>query len=256
MPDFSANLSMMFTELPFEQRFTAARNAGFGAVEFLFPYAYEADFLASSLAENTLELSVFNLPPGDWASGSRGLAALVGREAEFTAGLELAVHYVQALCARRVHCMAGIATGAAAEACYIGNIRRAADRLARLGCLVLIEPINAFDMPGYFLNQTDQALELLYKIDHENVALQWDVYHHERTHGNAFASLAEILPVTMHIQIAGAPERHEPIGFGGIFEALDSAGYEGWVGCEYHPRGTTIEGLGWLREAQNAARKT
>ena len=256
MLHFSANLSMMFTELPFEERFAAARAAGFNAVEFLFPYAYAPDMLARKLDENALELSVFNLPPGDWEAGSRGIAALLGGEAEFSAGLETAARYVQALGAKRVHCMAGLAEGVRAEAGYISNIRRAADRLAQLDCLVMIEPINGFDMPGYFLSQTDQALEILRRIDHENVALQWDIYHHQRTHGDALTSLPEVLPVTAHIQIAGVPERHEPVGFGTMFAALDAAGYAGWVGCEYHPRGTTIEGLGWLGEAQNAARET
>lgn len=253
MPRFSANISMMFTELPFEARFRAARKAGFGAVEFLFPYGYVAEGLTQALRDNALGLSVFNLPPGDWGGFDRGLAAVCGREAEFAEGLDLAARYARSLGAARVHCMAGIAEGRAAEACYIGNLRRAADRLARQGCRVMIEPINAVDMPGYFLNRTDQALELLQKIDHENVALQWDIYHHERTEGDALSAVADVMPHVAHIQIAGVPERHEPDGFGAVFAALDAAGYAGWVGCEYHPRGKTVKGLGWLREARNAA---
>ncbi|WP_438990669.1 hydroxypyruvate isomerase family protein [Lentibacter sp.] len=253
MPRFSANISMMFTELPFDARFRAAQKAGFGAVEFMFPYGYAPEGLAKALEDNALGLSVFNLPPGDWGGFERGLAAVRGREAEFVQGLDMAARYARVMGAARVHCMAGIAEGREAEARYIGNVRRAADRLARQGCTVMIEPINTSDMPGYFLNRTDEAVELLHKIDHENVALQWDVYHHERTHGDALSALPEVLPHVAHIQIASVPERHEPEGFGALFAALDAAEYAGWVGCEYHPRGKTIEGLGWLREARYAA---
>ncbi|WP_438981634.1 hydroxypyruvate isomerase family protein [Lentibacter sp.] len=253
MPRFSANISMMFTELAFDARFEAARNAGFGAVEFMFPYGYVPESLAWALEEYALGLSVFNLPPGDWGGCERGLAAVRGREAEFAEGLDMAARYGRILRADRVHCMAGIAEGREAEVCYIGNVRRAADKLARQDCTVLIEPINTFDMPGYFLNRTDQAVELLHKIDHENVALQWDTYHHERTHGDALSALSDVLPHMAHVQIAGVPERHEPKGFGALFAALDASGYAGWVGCEYHPRGKTIEGLSWLGEARDAA---
>ncbi len=249
---FSANLSMMFTEHAFEDRFVAARRAGFGGVEFLFPYAYVPESLAGAIEGNALGLSVFNLPCGDWAAGERGLAALAGREAEFAQSVDTAVQYARVLRAARLHCMAGLAEGAEAEACYIANVRLAADRLARIGCTVMIEPINLHDMPGYFLSRTDQALELLHKIDHENVALQWDVYHHERTHGEALAALPDVLPHVAHIQIAGAPERHEPKGQGGLLAALDTAGYAGWIGCEYHPRGATVDGLSWLKEARHA----
>lgn len=249
---FSANLSMMFTEHAFEERFVAARRAGFGGVEFLFPYAYVPESLAGALEGNALGLSVFNLPCGDWSKGERGLAALMGREAEFAESVETAFRYAKVLRAARVHCMAGIAEGPEAEACYIANVRLAADRLARVGCKVMIEPINAHDMPGYFLNRTDQAVALLRKIDHENVALQWDVYHHERTHGDALKALPDVLPHTAHIQIAGVPERHEPEGYTALFAGLSKAGYAGWIGCEYAPRGKTTDGLGWLKEARHA----
>ncbi len=249
---FSANLSMMFTEHPFEERFVAARRAGFGGVEFLFPYAYVPESLAGALEGNALGLSVFNLPCGNWSAGERGLAALVGRQAEFAASVGQALRYAKVLRAARVHCMAGLTEGPEAEACYIANVRHAADRLARVGCTVMIEPINGHDIPGYFLNRTDQALELLRKIDHENVALQWDVYHHERTHGDALEALPDVLPHTAHIQIAGMPARHEPEGYAALFAALEKAGYAGWIGCEYNPRGKTTEGLDWLKEARNA----
>lgn len=182
---FSANISMMFAEHAFEARPAAARRAGFEGIEVLFPYGQDAARLAGAIEGNALGLSVFNLPPGDWAQGERGLAALKGREAEFAESVDTTAAYARALNAKRVHCMAGIAEDAEAEACYIGNLRRAADRLARQGCTVMIEPINARDMPGYFLSRTDRALELLERIDHENVALQWDIYHHRHTRGGA-----------------------------------------------------------------------
>lgn len=250
---FSANLSMMFTEHPFEERFVAARRAGFGGVEFLFPYDYVAVSLAGAIEGNALGLSVFNLPCGNWAAGERGLAALKGRKAEFAQSVERAAHYASALRAARVHCMAGLAEGVEAEALYIDNVRRAADRLSRQGCKVMIEPINAVDMPGYFLTRTDQALELLHKIDHQNVALQWDVYHHERTHGDTLKALPDVLEYTAHIQIASVPERAEPEGYEALFAALDAAGYSGWIGCEYRPKAETTVGLGWLRKVRHAA---
>lgn len=253
---FSSNISMMFAEYPFEERFTAARRAGFGAVEFLFPYGFVPESLAGALEGNALGLSVFNLPPGNWGAGERGLAALSDRQSEFEAGLREAASYADVMRAARVHCMAGIASGAEAEALYIRNVRRAADVLARQGCIVMIEPINAHDMPGYFLNRTDQALELLEKIDHENVRLQWDIYHHQRTHGDALDVLPDVISRVGHVQIAGVPERHEPEGYGPIFEALVAAGYAGWIGCEYTPRGETRAGLGWLKEARDATTET
>lgn len=257
---FSANVTMMFAEHPFEERFTAARRAGFGGVEFLFPYRFNAVSLASALEANALGLSVFNLPPGDWDGGERGIAALEGRAAEFAEGLERAAGYAETLGAARVHCMAGLAEGAEAEALYVDNVRRAADRMARLGCIVMIEPINAHDMPGYFLSRTDQALELLARIDHENVALQWDIYHHRRTHGDALlaegrALMDDALARAAHIQIAGVQGRHEPEDYAEIFAALERAGFAGWIGCEYNPAGSTDAGLGWLKEYRNVARQ-
>lgn len=249
---FSANISMMFTEFPFEARFEAARKAGFGAVEFLFPNEFDAAALAARLEEAALGLSVFNLPCGNWAAGDRGLAALDARRGEFKEALKQAATYVEGLHAARVHLMAGIAEGGAAEARYVVSVRRAADRMARHGCKVLIEPINSADMPGYFLNRTDQALELLERIDHENVGLQWDIYHHRRTHGAALDMLPDVLARADHIQIAGVPHRHEPDDYGQIFRALAEAQYAGWIGCEYRPRGETVEGLGWLKEVRDA----
>lgn len=250
---FSANISMMFAEHAFEARPAAARRAGFEGIEVLFPYGQDAARLAGAIEGNALGVSVFNLPPGDWAQGERGLAALKGREAEFAESVDTTAAYARALSAKRVHCMAGIAEGAEAEACYIGNLRRAADRLARQGCTVMIEPINARDMPGYFLSRTDRALELLERIDHENVALQWDIYHHRRTHGAALDMLADVMKRAAHVQVAGVPERREPQDYGEIFAALDAAGYAGWIGCEYRPAGRTEDGLGWLKEARERA---
>lgn len=250
MPRFSANLSMMFTEWPFLDRFPAARAAGFQAVEFLFPYAQPVEDIAAKVGENRLETSIFNLPPGDWAAGERGLAALPGREGEFAQSLSPALEYARALGARQLHCMAGIApVTPEGEARFIANLRRAGDVLGAAGIKVLIEPINPRSMPGYFLTTTAQALALLDRIDHPNVGLQFDIYHHQITRGDVIRTIEAIHARIDHVQIAGVPDRHEPdtgeLAYGPVFEVLDRVGYDGWVGCEYIPAGETVAGLGW-----------
>lgn len=250
MPRFSANLSMMFTEWPFLDRFAAAREAGFDAVEFMFPYAEDPDAIAARVAANGLEISVFNLPPGDWEAGERGLAALAGRGDEFAAGLERTITYGRAMGARRTHCMAGIAPrDHHGEAAFIDNLRRAGDIMGRAGIKVMIEPINPRSMPGYFLTTTDQALALLDRIGHPNVGLQFDVFHHQITRGDVIRTIESIHESIEHVQIAGVPDRHEPdrgeLAYWPILETLDRVGYRGWVGCEYIPAAGTLEGLGW-----------
>ncbi|MCP5087709.1 MAG: TIM barrel protein [Rhodobacteraceae bacterium] len=252
MPKFSANISMMFTEHAFLDRFSAAREAGFGAVEILFPYDHPAELISDLLHQHGLALSVFNLHPGDWARGDRGLAAVCGGEDRFRASVEQALAYAGALGAERLHVMAGIApSGPESDTRYIRNIRWAADRFAKAGLTALIEPINAHDMPGYFLSSTDQALELLQRIDRPNVRLQFDIYHHQITHSEVIATLERTIGQIAHIQIAGVPGRHEPdqgaLDYRPVFAALGRLGYDGWVGCEYHPRGKTEDGLGWLK---------
>jgi hydroxypyruvate isomerase len=253
MPRFSANISMMFGEVDFLDRFAAARQAGFAAVEFLFPYAHEASDIARRVTDNALDISVFNLPPGEWAKGERGLAAVPGREGDFAESLKHTLEYGRVLGARRVHCMAGVAPGGEAETeVYVDNLRRAGDVLGAQGIEVLIEPINPRDMPGYFLTTTDQALELLDRIAHPMVGLQFDIYHHQITRGDVIRTIEAIVPRISHVQIAGVPERHEPdqgeLDYGPVLATLDRVGYRGWVGCEYRPRGDSVAGLGW-REA-------
>ena len=251
MPKFSANLSMMFTEYPFLARFEAAKKSGFDAVEFLFPYAHSADEIGFAVQKNDLQISVFNLPPGDWEGGDRGTAALSDRKEAFRASIAQALPYAKATGAKRLHVMAGLATpDARAEATYIDNIHFAADQFAGAGLELLIEPINPRDMPGYFLSTTDQALALMARIDHPAVRLQFDVYHHQITRGDVIKSLSKHFAQIGHIQIASVPERQEPdrgeLNYQALFAHLDHLGYDGWLGCEYHPRGKTEDGLSWL----------
>ncbi len=252
MPKFSANLSMLFTELDFLDRFAAARGEGFEAVEFLFPYDFTPEEVGRRVRDNGLAVSVFNLPPGDWQAGERGFAALPGREEEFRAAVANALPYARATGATRLHVMAGITGSLPAEqarACYVRNLRYAAGRFADADLEVLIEPINPRDMPGYFLSSTDQAVEILDEIGAPNVTLQFDVYHHQITRGDVTRYLERLLPRIGHVQIAGVPERHEPdtgeLDYAHLFGVLDAIGYAGWVGCEYRPRGDTREGLAW-----------
>ncbi|MCP5074417.1 MAG: TIM barrel protein [Rhodobacteraceae bacterium] len=252
MPRFSANISMMFTEHVFLDRFAAARAAGFDAVEFLFPYDHAANEIAAAVLENRLSVSVFNLACGDWNGAERGFAALAVRADEFAASVTQALPYAKAAKASRLHVMAGIAEpGRQNDACYVGNIQWAADRFAKAGLELLIEPINRRDMPGYFLSSTDQALRLMDRIDRPNVRLQLDLYHHQITHGDVLHRLEQIIGWIGHIQIAGVPDRGEPdygeLDYAPIFTALDRLGYDGWIGCEYRPRGRTVDGLGWLK---------
>jgi len=253
MPKLAANLSMMFNEVPFLDRFAAAAAAGFRAVEFLFPYEYPPAEVARRLTDNGLQIALFNLPPGDWAE--RGIAALPGREAEFDAGLETALPYAKALGARRLHMLAGLvppaADRAAARAAYLRNLRAAAGFFAPHGITVLAEPINPRDMPGYFINTQRAALELLADAGAPNTALQMDLYHCQIVEGDLATKLRTNFPYIDHIQIAGVPERHEPdsgeVNYAYLLELIDGLGYQGWVGCEYRPRGATIDGLGWSK---------
>ena len=255
MPKFAANLSFLFTEVPFAARFARAAKAGFRGVEFMSPYDYAAEEVAQWLAAAGLEMALFNLPAGDWDAGERGLACLPGREAEFFASVELAVHYAQALGCRRLHCMAGLRPDGEAEAVtrsrYVANIRAAADRVATAGLQLLLEPINSrIDMPGYWLDTPAKAFELLAEIDRSNVAVQLDIYHAHIMTGDPAYWLEKHLAQIGHIQIADYPGRHEPgsgeIDFPALFARLDASGYAGWVGCEYRPRAGSEAGLAWL----------
>jgi len=255
MPRFAANLSMMFNEVPFLDRFERAAIVGFKAVEFLFPYDHPAEEIATRLKRFGLVQALFNAPPGDWAMGERGTALFPNRQSEFVAGIEMAIAYAKALDCRKLHVLAGIvpadADMAVAEATYVSNLQLAADRAAAEGLSVLIEPLNPHDMPGYFLMSFAQARDILAKVARPNVKLQLDLYHRQMTAGRLADSTREFWPLVGHIQIAGVPGRNEPdvgeINYPHLFELIDSLGYDGWIGCEYRPKAATAAGLGWAK---------
>jgi hydroxypyruvate isomerase len=254
MPKFAANLSMLFTEAPFIERFSLARAAGFEAVEFLFPYAFDADDIAERLQRHQLQLVLHNLPPGDWNAGERGMACDPRRRDEFQESVHTALDYATELNVPRVHCMAGILPGGLdperARETLVENLQYAADQFAPHGIDVLIEPINTYDIPGYFLNGSRQALAILRDAARPNLGLQFDIYHMQRMEGELSNTLRACLPSIRHIQIADAPGRHEPgsgeINYPHLFRLLDEIGYAGWVGCEYVPSTTSEASLTWL----------
>ncbi len=262
MPQFAANLSMLYNDVDFLDRFAAAAADGFTAVEYLFPYAYASEELAARLKAHGLRQVLFNAPPGNWEAGERGIACLPGREAEFREGLGQALAYAKALDCPRVHVMAGLVPAghdaATVRATYVANLRHAAGEAAKLGVDLLIEPINGRDMPGFFLSRQDQAHALVAEIDAPNVKVQMDLYHAQIVEGDLAMKLRHYLPTghVGHLQIAGVPERHEPdvgeLNYSYLFRLLDELGYQGWIGCEYRPaRGAaphaTSDGLGWLK---------
>jgi hydroxypyruvate isomerase len=252
MPRFAANLSFMFGEWSFLDRFDAAADAGFAAVEYLFPYEAAPDAIAARLARNRLDQALFNLPPGDFSEGERGLAALPGRFDELKAGVAKALVYAKATGAKQLHMMAGIAEPRDEATCaaYRRSIAYVAEALAADGIDLLIEPINRRDIPGYFLHDYRFARELIADLALPNVKLQFDVNHRQILHGDVVCALRALLPLIGHIQIASVPSRHEPDGeelnFPFLFEEIDRLGYGGYVGCEYRPRGGTLAGLGWF----------
>lgn len=254
MPRFAANLSMLFNEVDFLDRFAAAKAAGFEAVEFLFPYDYKPEELASRLKDNGLTQALFNMPPGDWANGERGTASLPGREAEFREGVDKALTYAKALGCKQVHAMAGIpsadAPKAKARQIFLDNLTYARDRLAPEGVTILLEPINQRDMPGFHLSYQEEAAEIIESLG-EGVGLQFDVYHCQIMQGDIEKRLRALKPIIRHVQIAGVPDRHEPdageVNYPHVFRVLDEIGYDGWVGCEYRPAGRTEDGLGWMK---------
>jgi hydroxypyruvate isomerase len=256
MPKFAANLSLMFNDVDFLDRFGAARAAGFDAVEFLFPYAFEAAQIADRLQRYGLEPVLHNLPPGDWAAGERGLACDPARTAEFQDGVSLALDYARALGVRRLHCLAGkLPPGVGhehAHAAYVANLRHAAARCHAHGITLLIEPINDRDMPGYFLTGTRQAATVIEEVGASNLQLQYDIYHMQRMEGELAQTIRRYQRLIGHIQLADVPGRHQPgtgeINFPYLFRLLDELGYEGWVGCEYVPQPDTAASLGWLRD--------
>lgn len=249
MPRFAANLSMLFTELPFLDRFEAAARQGFKGVEFLFPYAVSIDDIRARLDANGLDLVLFNLPPGHWDKGERGFAALPGRDDEFASAVDLALRYAEALDCPRLHAMAGLAPHGARRDVYVANLKLAAQWAAPLGITVLIEPINTRDMPGYFLNRTAEARLIIAEVGEANLGLQFDLYHRQIMEGDVAPAIAEFAAITRHYQCANPPDRGEPdhgeLDYAALFRAVDATGHAGWIGCEYKPRGDTVAGLGW-----------
>jgi hydroxypyruvate isomerase len=253
MPRFAANLSMMFNEVPFLERFHAAAKAGFTAVEFLFPYDHPAKEIGERLHGNGLTQALFNLPPGNWAAGEKGFAALPDRFADLQDSLRTALPYAQATGVKRLHLMAGIADrhDPRAVAAFQKSVVWTAEFLAPYDLDVVIEPINPRNVPGYFLNDFGFARDLIQKLQIPNLKLQFDIYHCQIIHGDVAMRLREMMPITGHIQIASIPSRHEPDGeelnYPFVFAELDRLGYRGFVGCEYVPRGNTVDGLGWFK---------
>jgi hydroxypyruvate isomerase len=253
MTKLAANLTMLYNEIDFLDRFQAAARSGFKGVEYLFPYAYPKEQLAELLQKHKLVQVLHNLPAGDWAAGSRGIACLPDRVTEFQDGVRAAIEYATALGCKQVNCLAGIAPrGASADkvrATFVDNLRFAAERLRAHGIKLLIEPINTYDIPGFYLNRTQQALEIIRDVGSANLYVQYDIYHMQRMEGELANTIKTNLPKIAHLQLADNPGRNEPgtgeINYRFLFGFLDAIGYDGWIGCEYKPKGRTEEGLEW-----------
>lgn len=260
MLPFSANLSMLFTEVDFLERFARASKAGFRGVECQFPYQFRMDALAEQLQRHHLVQVLHNLPPGDWARGERGTACLPDRIGEFQESVGLAIEYATALGCPRLNCLAGIAAAGAdrdrLHDTFVDNLRFAARELKTRGLTLVIEPLNTRDTPGFFLQTSQQAVEIIRQVGADNLRLQFDAYHTHIMEGDVVASLERAMSYIAHVQIADDPGRHEPgsgsIDFAAVFQALENANYAGWVGCEYVPLTTTEDGLSWLRRAETA----
>ena len=264
MPRFAANLSMLFTELPFLDRFEAAARAGFTAVEFLFPYAFPAAEIRDRLVSNRLKLVLHNLPAGDWDAGERGIACHPDRVDEFRAGVAKAIEYGSALGVPQLNCLAGKAPAVVADELlrqtFVANLRFAAAALKEAGLKLLIEPINNYDIPGFWLNGTAKAISVIDEVGSDNLYLQYDVYHAQRFEGELAATIGKHIARIAHVQVADNPGRNEPgtgeIHYDFIFAHLDRVGYTGFVGCEYKPATTTSAGLGWLEQARRRLKAT
>lgn len=260
MPRFAANLSLLFTEMDFLQRYAAAAQAGFDAVECQFPYAWPLEQHVEELQRHRLSLVLHNLPAGDWSTGERGIACLPGREEEFQESVGQAIEYARALGCRQLNCLAGLAPAEADPdelfETFTDNLRFAAAALEAEGMNLLIEPINQYDIPGFYLHTTTQALDVMDEVGADNLYLQYDVYHAQRSEGELAATFARLQPNIAHVQIADNPGRHEPgsgeINYPFLFRELDRLGYDGWIGCEYIPAAGTVAGLGWLTQARTA----
>jgi hydroxypyruvate isomerase len=256
VPKFAANLTMMFSEVGFLDRFGAAARAGFAGVEYLFPYDYDSAQLQQLLREHRLTQVLHNLPAGNWSAGERGIACHPDRTAEFAEGIDRAISYATVLGCKQVNCLAGVVPASVdareARETLVGNLKLAAERLGSVGIKLLIEPINTRDIPGFFLHHTDQAVDIIRAVGSENLFLQYDIYHMQIMEGDLAFRIEHHLPLIAHIQIADNPGRHGPgtgeINFDFLFGFIDRIGYPGWVGCEYKPAGQTETGLAWLKE--------
>ncbi len=254
MPRFAANLTMLFNEAPFPDRFAAAAAAGFAAVEFLFPYEYDKTTLAGLLKTHSLALALHNVPAGDWAKGERGIACHPERVAEFRAGIALAIDYATALGCPRLNTLAGIlpqgVSADAARETLVANLRYAAPRLADAGLELLLEPVNSKDIPGFFIDRTQPALDVIAEVGAPNLKLQFDIYHAQVMEGDVARTIEREFARIGHLQIADNPGRHEPgtgeLNFPYLFRRIDELGYAGWIGCEYKPKASTKAGLSWL----------
>jgi hydroxypyruvate isomerase len=253
MPKFAANLTMLFNEVAFLERFERAAKAGFQAVEFLFPYDFAPDTIKLLLDRHNLKLVLHNLPAGNWAAGERGIACLPERVDEFRTGVARAVEYAKVLGVGQLNCLAGKAPLGADEAAlrstFVANLRYAARELGNTGLKLLIEPINTYDIPGFYLSRTQQAIDILDEVGADNAFVQYDLYHAQRMEGELAATVQKHLARIGHIQLADNPGRNEPgtgeINYPFLFAHLDRIGYSGWIGCEYKPATTTEAGLGW-----------
>ena len=256
MPRFAANLTMMFNEVPFLDRFERASRAGFEAVEFLFPYAHAPEEIRQRLAAHRLALVLHNLPAGNWEAGERGIACHPDRQAEFREGVSRAIDYARALGVEQLNCLAGKAPAGVGDAAlrqtFVDNLGYAAAALKRSGLRLLVEPINTFDIPGFYLNRTMQAASILVEVGADNAFIQYDIYHAQRMEGELAATVQKYLPRIGHIQLADNPGRNEPgtgeINYPFLFAHLDRIGYDGWIGCEYKPATNTEAGLGWRQQ--------
>ncbi|WJF88941.1 hydroxypyruvate isomerase [Paraburkholderia bonniea] len=261
MPKFAANLTMLFNELPFLERFAAAAQAGFDAVEFLFPYPYAISELQQQLQQNQLKLVLHNLPAGNWEAGERGIACLPDRIDEFREGVSRAINYAKALKVSQLNCLAGIVPvsvdAQTARTTLVDNLRFAAEALKQEGIRLLVEPCNSYDIPGFALNHSAQGLDVIRAVGSDNLFLQYDIYHMQRMEGELAATIQKNLALIGHIQLADNPGRNEPgtgeIHYPYLFSLLDSLGYNGYIGCEYKPRTTTQAGLGWLQKVAGQA---
>ena len=255
MPQFAANLTMLFNEVPFMDRFEKAANSGFEAVEFLFPYAFSAQDIKQKLEQNKLKLVLHNLPAGDWDAGERGIACLPDRVSEFKDGVSKAIEYAKTLDVKQLNCLAGkIPAGADPDLLkktFISNLAFAAAALKIAGIKLLIEPINTFDIPGFYLSKTQQALDILNEVGSDNLFIQYDIYHAQRMEGELCKTIEANFSKIAHIQLADNPGRNEPgtgeINYPHLFQFIDGIGYQGWIGCEYKPASNTEAGLGWIK---------